>query len=160
MKKRYKFNIIDIVVILIIVIVLLFIVNKFSAGILGETTELDEYQFTFYASEAPDFVIDYIKEGSEVHDGDNNSVFGNVVDFSILESESYNVNSRGEIVKSEVPDHSGVELVVNGTGEQTEYGVKIEEGVYGVGHSLTLKFGNAKIDAKISGIKLINKSKE
>lgn len=160
MKKGYKFNIIDIVVILIVLVVIVFIAHKFSVGVIEDPAVLTQYEFKFYASEVPDFVIDYIEEGSEVHDGDTDSIFGNVVDFTIGESELYNVDSNGEIVKSVKPDHSSVELVVNGTGEQTEYGVKIDEGVYGVGHSLILKFGNAKIYAKISGIKEINQSKE
>ena len=156
MKKGFKFNIIDAVVILVILAVVAFIGLKLSGGIIAQPEEIHQYEYTFHSDELPDYVIDYVKEGAGVCDASNNDDFGELVSFSVCESAIYEPNADGVIVKSQKPDHSGMDLVVRGEGEQTEFGVKLSKGVYGVGHTITIKVGNSKIYCKISGIKQLD----
>ena len=156
MKKGFKFNIIDAVVILVILAVVAFIGLKLSGGLIAQPEEIHQYEYTFHSDEIPDYVIDYVKEGAGVCDASNNDDFGELVSFSVCESAIYEPNADGVIVKSQKPDHSGMDLVVCGEGEQTEFGVKLSKGVYGVGHTITIKVGNSKIHCKISGIKQLD----
>ena len=156
MKKGFKFNIIDAAVILVIIGVIAFVALKLSGGLIAKPEQMHEYEFTFHIYEMPDFAVEYVKEGAGVCDSSNNDDFGDVVSFTVGDSEMYEVNSDGVYVKSSKPDHSSMDLVVKGSGEQTEFGVKLAKGVYGVGHSITIKVGNSKLFGKISGIKQLD----
>lgn len=156
MKKGFRFNIVDAAVVVVIVAVIAFVAVKLSGGILMKPEEIHEYEFTFHSYELPDYVKEYVEEGAQVCDDSNNAEFGEVVGFSFGESEIYEPNSDGVIVKSVKPDHSSMDLTVHGKGEKTDFGVKIEKGVYGVGHTITIKVGNSKIHCKISGIKQLD----
>ncbi len=156
MKKGYKFNVIDAVVIVAIIGVLAFAGIKLAGGGEEEIVEMHRYEFSFRCDDVPDFVLEYLKEGEAVDCVDNNDCFGKVVSVEIGDSAAYSVSAEGKVVKSVKPDHSGVELVVEGEGEQTDTGVKLTKGVYGVGHSIVLRTGNAKVAGKISGIKQLD----
>lgn len=152
MKKGFKFNVVDVVVILVIVAVVAFVGLKLSGGLIAMPANMHEYEFTFHSYEVPDYVIDYVKEGAAVCDSSNNDEFGVVESFTTGESEMFVETADGAIVKTAKPDHSSMDLKVVGKGEQTDFGVKFEKGVYGVGHTITIKVGNAKLYCKISGI--------
>lgn len=156
MKKGFKFNLIDLLVVIVIIGVLAFVGTKLvKVGGEGFVT-LNNYEYSFFCEEVPDFVIDYIKEEAEVTSADNNDFFGKIKSITVGDSISYAANSDGQMVQSSKPNHKSVEIVVSGTGEQTGAGVKLTKGVYGVGHSITLKAGNAKVFGKISGIKKLD----
>ncbi len=152
MKKGFKFNFIDVLVILVIIGVVAFVGIKLSGGLVAEPLNVHKYEFKFHSEELPDYVIGYVKEGAEVCDSGNNDEFGKVISFTTGESEIYEANAEGVIVQSVKPGHSSMDLVVEGEGEQTDFGVKLGKGVYGVGHTITIKVGNAKLHCKISGI--------
>ena len=167
MKKNFKFNIIDVAVVVMIIGVIAFLgVKLLGGGFLAEIEDEEErktyeYEFTFHSYEMPDYVKDYIKKGSSVRDDGNSSVFGEVVEYSFGESQIYNPNSDGVMVVSPKEDHSSMDLVVRGgIGEQGKHGVVIDDGVYGVGHTITIKVGNAKVHCKLSGIKKLKEIEE
>lgn len=153
MKKGYKFNVIDAVVIIAIVGVLAFIGTKFTKSATENAVDTKQFEFSFHCDEVPNFVLEYIEEGAEVTAADNNDYFGKIVSVTKCDSAVYSPDANGKIVKSTKPDHSGVDIVVEGEGEQTGSGVKLAKGVYGVGHTIVLKAGNSKVSGKISGIK-------
>ena len=167
MKKKFKFNTIDVIVVVLIVGVAAFLGVKLLGGGFLSVIESEnnakkyEYEFTFHSYEMPDYVKEYIKTGSSVRDDGNLSVFGKVVSYSFGESQMFNPNSEGVMVTSPKEGHSSMDLVVRGgVGEQGKHGVVIEEGVYGVGHTITIRVGNAKVYCKISGIKKLKKIEE
>ncbi len=71
------------------------------------------------------------------------------------DAEIYSENDEGKIVKSTKEGHSSADIIIEGEGLQTPSGIKINKGVYGVGHSMAIKVGNAKVYGKISGIEVI-----
>lgn len=156
MKKKIRFNIIDAAVLLIIVAVIAFVAVKLSGGLIEEPRNIHKYEFMFHVYELPDFVIDYVEEGAAVCDASNNDEFGTIKSFVTGDSEMFVETEFGEILKTTKPEHSSMDLVVVGEGEQTEFGVKLNKGVYGVGHSITIKAGNSKLYGKISGIKQLD----
>ncbi len=163
MKGKFKFNIIDVLVIVIIVAVAAFIGVKMVGGNLNTAVNNDKfkdtehsYEYTFHCYEAPDFVLDYIKNGANVLEFTDDDEFGKLFSFSVGEAEIYEPDSSGHYVKSTKPDHSSVDLVVRGKGVQTKGGVKVGWNDYSVGHSLTINVGNAKLYCKISGIKRLD----
>lgn len=156
MKKKLRFNVIDALVVLVILAVVAFVALKLSGGLIAEPENIHKYEFTFHSYELPDYVIDYVEEGAGVCDASNNDEFGTVTAFSTGESEIYVETEGGGISKTTKPDHSSMDITVQGEGEQTDFGVKLNKGVYGVGHTITIKVGNTKIYAKISGIKQLD----
>lgn len=153
MKK--KFNIIDAVLVLVIIAVVAFIGIKLSNGLVEKPQNLQRFKYTFHVEEMPDYVKEYIKEGDTVSSAENNDIFGAVTGKTYGESEIYSENSEGQIVKSSKEGHSSADIVFEGEGLQTPSGVKLTKGVYGVGHSMAIKIGNAKVYGKISGIELV-----
>ena len=153
MKK--KFNLIDALIILVIVAVVAFIGIKLSNGLVAKPENLQKIRYTFHVEEMPDFVKEYIKEKDTASVAENNDVLGTVTGKTFGEAEIYSVNDEGRIIKSTKEGHSSADIVIEGEGLQTSSGVKINKGVYGVGHSMAIKLGNAKVYGKLSGIEVI-----
>ena len=153
MKK--KFNLIDALVILIIVAVVAFIGIKLSNGLVAKPENLQRIRYTFHVEEMPDFVKEYIKENDTASVADNNDILGTVTGKNFGDAEIYSENDEGKIVKSTKEGHSRADIIIEGEGLQTPSGIKINKGVYGVGHSMAIKVGNAKVYGKISGIEVI-----
>lgn len=156
MKKGFKFNIIDLAVIIAVIGVLAFVGIKLKNGAVTAPLDIHKFEYSFSCGDVPDFVLEYLKVGDAVDCADNNDYFGNITAINIGESYVYAQADDGTFVKSTKPDHSGVEIIVEGTGEQTDTGVKLTKGVYGVGHTIVLKAGNAKVSGKVSGIKQLD----
>lgn len=166
MKKKFKFNIIDAIVVVLVICVVAFVGIKLLGGgflsvLDGDEKDMYKYEFTFHSYEMPDYVKEYIKTGLSVRDDGNNAVFGKVVGYSFDESQMFNPNSDGVMVTSSKEGYSSMDLVVRGgVGEQGLHGVVIDWGVYGVGHTITIRIGDAKVHGKISGIKKLEKVDE
>lgn len=163
MKGKFKFNIIDVLVIAAVIVVAAFIGVKVTKGNLNNAVNDNKfkdtehsYEYTFHCYETPDFVLEYIKNGAVVSEFTDQDEFGKLSSFSVGESEIFEPDSSGHYVKSSKPDHSSVDLVVRGKGVQTKGGVKVGWNGYSVGHSLTINVGNAKLYCKISGIKRLD----
>ena len=153
MKK--KFNIIDALLILVIVAVVAFVGIKLSNGLVAQPENLQKIKYTFHVEEMPDYVKDYIKESDTASVAENNDILGVVTGKSFGDAEIYSENAEGKIVKSTKEGHSSADIIIEGEGLQTPSGIKINKGVYGVGHSMAIKVGNAKVYGKISGIEAI-----
>ena len=153
MKK--KFNLIDALVILIVIGVVAFIGIKLSNGLVAKPDNLQKFRYTFHVEEMPDYVKDYIKENETASVAENNDILGVVTGKTFGDAEIYSENADGQIVKSTKEGHSSADIVIEGEGLQTPSGVKITKGVYGVGHSMAIKLGNAKVYGKLSGIEAI-----
>lgn len=156
MKKKYKFNVVDVIIGLIILVVLSFVAFKFSNGIFEKSTEISSFEFRFHAYEVPSFVTDYIEEGAKVSDDGTGSYFGNVIEFSVGESKVYNVNYNGNVVNITRTGYDSIDLVVNGSAELTDNGIRVGLDIYNVGSVIVLKVGNAEFDAIISGIRKLD----
>ena len=147
-----KINIIDLIVILVIVAAaLMFGVSHFTnrGGNVTTVSEGQSTYITFYAEEVPDFVVDKLEEGAKVYDVDMKSELGEVVSYEVAPAVSYAANSDGESVLTSREKYKSVKITAKVNGTPTDYGISVNDNQYGVGHSLTIRAGAAKIYLKV-----------
>ena len=147
-----KINIIDLIVILVIIAaVAMFGVSRLSNR--GENVaavpEGQSTYITFYAEEVSDFVVDKLEEGAKVYDVEMKSELGEVVSFDVAPAVSYASNSDGDLVLTSREKYKSVKITAKVNGIPTDYGVSVNDNQYGVGHSLTIRAGAAKIYLRV-----------
>jgi hypothetical protein len=152
-KKKAKFNVIDAIVIVVILAVIALVGYKFALGgaVSGSGGE-GTYQLTFLCEEVPEFAATIIEEGDIVVDEQKDVPLGTVDSVTLSESRTYTTDSNGEIHIEGKPYYNCVELNTTLTGEEYQNGVIVNSSKYGVGHSITIRVGKAKIYGRISSI--------
>lgn len=147
-----KINIIDLIVIVVIIAaVAMFAVSRFSDRVnnIAPVANGESVYMEFYAEEVPDFVVEKLEKGAKVYDVDMKADLGEVVSFESGPSVSYAANSDGEYVLSTRENYKSVKITAKVNGTPTEYGVAVNGNQYGVGHSMTIRAGYAKIYLKV-----------
>lgn len=147
-----KINIVD----LIIIIVLVFSVGLFAYTKIAEdanSASSTPLIFEFYTDELPEYVVPHVKVGSKLFDNDTNLELGEVTGVKSGPAVVYNVNEAGETVTSEKEGYKSIRITGKVKGALGDFGVEISGHKYGVGHSMTLRVGTAKIYLKISDIR-------
>jgi hypothetical protein len=149
-----KINLIDLIIILVIVAVLAFVALRVTGVVGGGQAKAESVVISFFADEAPDYVIDYIHEGDPIRDFNEEVGLGKVTSFEAGESIAYEASILGtqdtQLVRKE--GYSSVAITALAEGVLGDNGVTIGGELYGVGHTLTISVGRAKIYAKVSGI--------
>lgn len=147
-----KINVIDFLLILLVVLAVAFFAVKFVGGGAGAPASAETVRVEYYAEEVSDFVVDCIRVGDPLTDDAGKSNLGTVVEVITGPSQSYGTNEKGEWVRSTREDFASVRIVSEVKGRLTPYGVEIDGTPYGVGHSMTLRAGKAKIWLRVSGV--------
>ncbi len=147
-----KVNIVD----LIIVVVILAAVAYLAITFLGPESTIassEDVTVTFYTEEIPDYVVAALEEGSKVWDLSDNVTIGTVDSWSVSDSISYVVNDT-QTASFETPKtgYNALSLNVSAQGVIEEHGVRIGGVLYGVGHTVTMYAGEAKLYIKVSSI--------
>ncbi len=150
-KKKAKFNVIDAIVILVILAVIALVGYKFMLGS-GESGVSGTYTLKFLCEEVPDFAASVIEIGDVVVDEQKDVPLGTVTDIKIDESRTYTTTKEGDIRVVPKPYYTCVELTTTLTGEEYQNGVIVNSSKYGVGHSITIRVGKAKIFGRVSYI--------
>lgn len=146
-RKPGKINIIDVIIIAVVVLAVVFIAWK----LLGSDSSIGDSQtlyLTVYEAEVANFVIDEIEIGDTVSDGGNNTIkpIGTVHSVVRSDSDTYMFNNlTNEYVKTTKPDYCSVYITIEVEGTMTENGILIDSQLYGVGHSMVLYAGDAKM---------------
>ncbi len=149
-----KINIIDLLALIaLIAAVAVFGFAKLGGGKSGLSNNADDIEIVFYTEQVSDFVVDNINIGDKVCDADKNIDFGVVTDVKKGPAASYNQTSDGQIVVTDKPDYSSAYITAVGKANMDEYGAKFEGTQYTVGHSLTIRAGNAKIYLRVYDIR-------
>lgn len=149
-----KINIIDlIVVIVVIAAVAVFGFAKISQKNNAAASVSNEITLEFATDEVNDYVLEHVKEGEPIYDFDKDVELGTVTSFEVTPSKVFNVNSEGKVVASEKEGFSGVTITGKVQGQLTPLGAVVGGETYGVGHTLTIRVGKAKIHLKVSDIK-------
>lgn len=109
----------------------------------------------FYAEEVSDFVIDKVKaNGEPVYDEANLQTIGYVTGVETGEARLYGLNSEGIYQTGDKDFYSSAYIrSTMPVGTRTRLGVTYRKANYGVGHSLTIRAGDAKIYLRIYDIK-------
>ena len=154
-KKKFKFNVIDAIVVVVIVAALCFAGYKLAIEPNSEVNlQQNTYTVSFFCEEVPTFAAEAIQEGDPVSDEYKDVPLGNVVSVKVSPSTSYVGDAQGNIHKTTKEGYQTVEIeaTVTVSGEEYKHGIAIGESKYGVGHSITLRVGKAKIFGRVSGI--------
>lgn len=154
-KKKFKFNLVDAVVILVIIAAVAFVGMKFFSGDIGPTNSA-QYKISFMCDEVPSFAAEVIKVGDYVTDDDKNSALGMVEAVNLGPSRTYAHTSEGENRLAPKEGFNSVEVVAVVDAQEFQHGIMVNAAKYGVGHSLTIRVGKAKIYGRVSGLEKIN----
>lgn len=156
-KKKFKLNIVDIIVIIVLIAALAFAGYKLFID-RGETTTLDSeelsYTMEFFCEESPDFAVNLVKVGDNLVDEYLDVPLGKITNVEVGPSISYAADAEGNWKVSTKPGYSSIRITTEVSFKGTEYahGVQIETFKYGVGHSMTFRAGKAKLYGRIAGI--------
>jgi len=152
-----KVSIIDIAIVIVLIAGLVIVWPRVfkkdtAAPFVAKT---DKLRIVFYQGEVQNFTVEAAKNGDIATDKVLNSTFGKVVDIKKGESVSWARTKTGELVKVSKEGYSSVFITVEGTGVYGNNGVKIGNGEYFIGQTLTLHVGKAAFYATIYDIKKI-----
>lgn len=155
MEKKVKFNVVDVIVILVIIAAVAFVGMMFFGGNLGGSSQ-STYEVTYLCEEVPEFAATIIKEGDKVLDEQKDTDLGVVTAVEISDSRTYAVTDAGEVLCVAKPYYNCVSLTTEVKGQDYDFGMIAGSSKYGVGHSITIRVGSAKIFGRVSGIKKID----
>ncbi len=146
-----KINIVDLII-LIIVLAAVAYLGFTLLGPEGTVTGTDTVTLSFYLEECPAYVVDSLNVGDTVWDSSDNVVLGTVKDWEATDFYIFIADNNGHSVQVVDVNNNKLELNVTATGVLEEHGIRIGGTLYGVGHSLTIYAGHAKLFLKVSGI--------
>lgn len=155
-KKVFKrINIIDLIVILVLVFAVaaagvFFVRSRKNQEIVTEQTSL--LVVKFYTEEVSDFVADKLEVGATLFDADKEVDMGSITNFEIGNAIVYGGIDAGsyEVVHKE--GYKSVTITGEVQGVKNATGALIGGEQYGVGHSMTLRAGDAKIYLRVYDI--------
>jgi hypothetical protein len=146
-----KINIIDLIIILIIIAAFIFLGVKLL-GPESTAVNMQKAVVSFYYEECPDYVAENLNEGDSVWDSGDNVIIGTVKDWSTADSVTYLLDDDGNTVQTSKAGYCALTLRCDVEGVIGEHGITINGTLYGVGHTLTMYAGEAKLYLKVSGI--------
>ncbi len=154
-KKKFKFNLIDAIVIVVILAAVAFLgIKVFGGGLFGGEDEI--YVVKFFCEDVPDFAAEVIYVDDKITDEQKDTDLGFVTEVNVGPSQTYVHTDDGQYVLAPRENYNSVEVIgyVRATG--FENGIVADGTKYGVGHSLTLRVGKAKIYGRVSGIEKVS----
>lgn len=153
-KKKFKFNVVDVIIIAVIVCVVAFIGYQIAGGTVSGGGK-SVYRVEYYLEESPDFAVDIIEVGDKVLDEQKDTDLGVVTRITPKASVSYGTNSEGMIVQTTKPGYKSAIIVTEVEAKDYDFGMIAGSSKYGVGHSITIRVGKAKVFGRISKIEKI-----
>ncbi len=153
-----KINIIDLLIILVLVAAVAVAGVRFLTAGDAEKKKAEEpdlLRFTYYAEEVNDWVADSVKVGDELFDATYAQEVGEVTDIVLGVPETYGINAEGQYVPAPREGFHSIKIVSEVRGTKTDIGAEINEHLYGVGHSMVLYAGDAKIYLRLMDIELL-----
>lgn len=155
MQKK-KFNAVDVIVLLVIVAAIAFVGYKLIGGRMG-AGGTSTYEVTYLCEEVPSFAANVIKKGDKVLDEQKDTDLGIVSEDPVItEARTYATTSEGKVTCVPKEHYNCVEIKTTVKGSEYDFGVVVGACKYGVGHSITIRVGKAKIFGRISGIEKID----
>lgn len=158
MTKKFKFNIVDFIIIAIIVIAVALFCVKFigdrnSDSYIAPTAKV---RVTFYCEECPDYVPAYTQVGDSLYNYTDKLELGTVVEVTVGDSVIYVETADGQIVRTSKEGYSSITIVSEMSGAAlTEYGIQAGTAIVSPGHTITVYAGEGKYYGKISGLEVI-----
>lgn len=151
-------NLIDLLVLLFVVAAAA-VAYMFLSGRIATNSKLDDFKgpvtdvdVVYYTEEISDFVADQVKLGAVVYDDANLHSLGNVTDIDIGEALIYGPKSDGSLAVVSKEGYSSAYITGRANVTRTRLGFTHKLANYGVGHSMTIRAGDAKIYLRIYDI--------
>ncbi len=150
-EKKAKFNVVDAIVVVVIIAALALVGYKVIGGGISGRNE-GTYTVKFFCEEVPDFAATVIKEGDKVVDEQKDVPLGEVTEVKVGESRTYVTDAEGGVHLTPKPYYNSVELTTTLKAGDYDNGIIVGSSKYGVGHSITIRAGKAKIFGRVSYI--------
>lgn len=154
-KKKFKFNVIDVIIVVLILCVAVFAVLKFSDGGLNDATSLDKVVIRYYLEECPDYVIDATQVGDPVYDGSSEQSMGTVTAVETGDPVGYVEMEDGTFAPIVREGYSSVLITTETEGTWSAHGVVVGGTIYAPGHSLVIYAGQGKYYLKVHSVELL-----
>lgn len=146
-----KINIIDFLIIVVLVVAIAVVGVKFLGGKKGGDTQTIQMQF--YIEEVDKWVAENVKEGDALYDGTFDQDLGVVTGVEIGEAQTWALTSDGQYVTATRGDNfKSMTITGEVQGTKTEVGAEVNGKRYGVGHSMVLYAGDAKLYLRVKDI--------
>lgn len=154
MEKK-RFNLVDALVLVVIIAAVAFVGYKFVGGGFGGGSS-STYEVKFLCEEVPTFAAEVIQIGDKILDEQQETNLGVVTDVKISQSRTYTTTDEGVVKVSDKPYYNCVEITAIAEAEDYDFGMIVNSSKYGVGHSITIRVGKAKVFGRIAGIEKID----
>lgn len=161
-EKKFRFNIVDVIVILIILCAVAVIGVSRVMSKNSEYGDLKDVEIVFYSETVSDSVKDILKAGDIAADGTTKVVFGAIDQPVFEESRSYlpsHYSTESEegykYIVTTQPDCSSVTVRCVVNCRFSDIGAVIDGNIYGVGHTLELLVGDARFSARVRDINVV-----
>jgi hypothetical protein len=146
-----KINVIDFLVILLVVAII-------AAGVkfvfFNKGNAPDTLIMKFRIEEVDNFVAEKVHVGDSLYDDTGENDLGKVIDVETDESISYSVSEDGLYNMTSREGYKSMIITGEVQGKKTKLGAEIKGTKYGVGHSMVLRAGDAKLYLRVYDIKL------
>ncbi len=155
-KKKFKFNIIDAIVVLVLIAALCFAGFKLFIEPNSDKNLQTTYVVSYFCEEVPTYAAASIFEGDPVSDENKDVPLGYVTGITVEPSVSYISDVQGNIHMASKKGYESVSLTTEVTisGKPYQHGIQIGSSKYGIGHSITLRVGKAKVFGRVAGIEV------
>ncbi|MCL1843079.1 MAG: DUF4330 domain-containing protein [Defluviitaleaceae bacterium] len=149
-----KVNIIDFFIVLALIAVVIFGVHQLRGdeGGLFIAPETREFNISFFMEEVENFTAYAINIGDNVFDNGRNVAMGEVTALDISDAIIWNPNQYGQLIASDKPGFSSLEIHARLSAVPSENGILIAGNRYGIGHSLAVRAGSSVMFMRISGL--------
>ena len=157
MKKKFKLNVIDIIIVILVICVAVFAVLKFSDGGVnaGAAVQQEKVIIRYYLNEVGNYVTEATKVGDPVYDGTSERNMGVVTAIEIGEPQGYldpEDPTSGYVTRK---DHCSILITTEAYGTWTDHGVVVGETIYAPGHTLVIYAGQGKYYMKVHSLERI-----
>ena len=147
-QKKLKFNLVDVIFILVLLAGAVFVALRL--GGLDTVAQLtnphsEGYIITFIGTEVPDYVVDQLEIGASATDDPVNLDLGTVVDFETGPARISSAAADGHLIISDREGYQTVYLMCKVSASDNGFGVKVDELNLGIGHSMVVRAGRAKL---------------
>ncbi len=156
-QKKFKFNLVDALIVLVIVAAVAVVGYKVIGDNLFADSKDQAYEISFLCEEVPDFAAGIIKEGDSVVCEQTDNDLGIVTSVKVEPSRTYTTTAEGDVVMTGKDHYNCVTITAEVEATKYEHGLMVNKAKYGVGHSITIRVGKAKIFGRVSGIEEIEK---
>ena len=158
-EKKFKFNIIDAIVLLVVILVAVFVVSNVFGGTGSENgtngaqeAKTQKYIMSYFFEEVPDFAVEMIDKGTVVSDEACSHKIGKLLTVETGDSITFIGTDDGKIVKGSKEGYKSVSMTIEAEGKPFDHGIEINKAKYVVGHTMVVYAGKAKLYGRISGI--------